>query len=198
MNKAALIGLCVLLFAVVSSTASNAEIKPNMKDHYIRREFEWSAFIHAAEAKNYLTYNFSTLKPLTKVSVAFREGSGSTVLYEEFFYTGGKVLGLHRRKQLVIDKDRVGAIVLGGERLGEPSSGRAVVNALARVMLDFQLRRLVTDVVIVPQENYHEVVQYLAKYGFRANDIPPSDGEQFSFTLRSTPYGFENRMFLSR
>jgi hypothetical protein len=57
-------------------------------------------------------------------------------------------------------------------------------NAVLRVIVDAQLKRLVVDSVLVPDKEFEAVGADLARYGFapRANI---SDGEQLSIHLRS-------------
>jgi hypothetical protein len=170
-----------------------AQIKPSMKDPYIQREFEWSAFVHVSRVDNYLNYRGSTLSPITKVSVTYRDGTDKTKMYEEFFYHRGKVLGMHRRAPLLSADDSPGAIVLGGDL---STDCRACINTLMRVIVDFQLKHRITTVVMVPEDDYADVMSELSDYGFYKRDSIPSDGPQFSFLLRSNPYGQEDMVYL--
>jgi hypothetical protein len=184
------------LASVVSPIPANADIKPNLKDAYIEREFEWAAYVHARKSTSFLNYPQSRLTPMTKVSVTFRDGIKSpTNMYEEFWYHRGKPVGMRRINDVTAKPDKLGAIVLGGQD-DSADSTQALVNALARLVIDFQLRHLVTSVVIVPKDHFGEIVSALSDYKFRATDTPPSSGEQFSLTLRSAPYGYEQVLFL--
>lgn len=190
--------LLLLILTLIVRPAAGADIKPNLKDAYIEREFEWAAYIHARNSNSFLNYPQSRLTPLTKVSVTFRDGVKSPAkMYEEFWYHYGKPLGMRRLNEFTVKADKVGAIVLGGPE-DSANSTHALVNALVRVLLDTQLRHLSTSVVIVPKDQFDDITTALAEYNFRTNDEPPTSGEQFSITLRSTPYGYERVLFLQR
>lgn len=194
--KRILLGLVLTL--ILPPAPAGADFKPNLKDAYIEREFEWAAYIHARNSNSFLNYPQSRLTPLTKVSVTFRDGVKSpTKMYEEFWYHHGKPLGMRRLNELTVKTDKVGAIVLGGPE-DSADSTHALVNALMRLLLDTQLRHLSTSVVIIPKDQFDDITTALAEYNFRTNEEPPTSGEQFSITLRSAPYGYERVLFLQR
>jgi hypothetical protein len=201
MNRFLLIALVLLVVpAWLAGLPADAQTKPSMKGGNIRRNYDWSAFIHAAPAKNYLSYAGSTLHPLTKVSVTLRQATGATAMYEEFWYQRGKVLGVHRKKNTFqqADRDQMGAIVIGGEIDDDPSAVESCVNALARLLIDFQLKHLVTEDVVVPQDSFQTVLGEMRNYGFITRDTIPLDGPQFSIVLRSDPFVDEARLYLAK
>lgn len=191
--------LLSLVLTVPPVRSSDEEPRASMKEQTVRNTYAWSAFIHVARAKNYLNYNGSTLKPVTKVSITLRQGKGPTELYEELFYHDGKALGMHRKNVGFVrpDQAEVGTIILGGELTSAADFPVAAVNALARLLIDFQLRRLVPAAVVVPRSAYESVFAEMQHYGFRVRQTLPTDGPQYSIVLRSVPAAEEAHLFLN-
>jgi hypothetical protein len=194
-NKAlALLSACFALIILIASPI-NAEIRSDLRDPYLEREFDWAMFMDTRELKQFLNYSGSKLHPLIKVRITFRSFSrGDTVNYiaakpyEELWYYRSKPLGLRRYQRLDIQSRYLGAVVVGpvDENIDKTERSNAIANALVRLIVDLQFRDISTAVVLVPKDQYDQIAEGLGRYKFYP-DLQISEGRQVSIHMRSTP-----------
>ena len=180
-----------------------AELKPDLLDAYLERELDWAMFIELPGSNHYLNYAGSQLYPLTIMRINFRafgRGTGapgdSAKIYEELWYHKGKPVGSRRYSQLDIPTRHIGAIVVGAiDNKNEQS--QAVANALVRLVLDLQLKKISPAIVLVPNGSYDQIAEGLGRYNF-VPDILGLDGPQMSIHLRSYPQNKEHYFYYSK
>jgi len=129
----------------------------------------------------------------------FPRGTGSNSaearIYEEPWYHKGMPVGSRRFSQLDIATRNIGAIVVGASDV-QAEQSQAISNALVRLMLDLQLKRISTGIVIVPTDSYDEIAACLGRYNFFTNtNIDLQPGPQMSIHLRSYPRDKDNYFY---
>jgi hypothetical protein len=196
----------VIVLTFICQQPCGALFNPDLIDSYLEREFDWGMFVDVRELRHYLNYPESQLSPLTNVQVHFRWfprddnfAKRKSRVYEEFWYHHGSVIGSRRYNQLHIPAEKIGVVIVG--RTKDSANDRdeitALANALLRVMIDLQLKQIVTSAVMVPMDNYDDVAGCLERYHF-TRDPQLMQGRQMSIHLRSYPQGRDEYYFFKK
>ncbi len=200
-SAALFLALCCLWF--VCPLASFAEFNSNLNADYLEREFEWAMFVETRDLKQYLNYEGTSLHPLTKVWIHWRDyrRSDTTLgaakpsqVYEELWYYRTTPVGSRRHINPTVSGGRVGAVVLGKTN-GSATQAAVATNVALRTIIDLELKDTTTGALMVAAEDYDLVAQNLAAYGFYQKETP-SSGKHMSITLRAYPGGRDERLYL--
>ena len=182
-----------------------AAINEGLADPYFEREFDWAMFIEIPDSRHVLNYPGSQLHPLTKMRVNFRtfaRSGGSEHrpqrIYEELWYHKGKPIGSKRYNQLDIPAGKSGVIAVGSMN-DQADEGQSVANALVRLLLDLQLKKISVCLVLVPEGCYDQVVTGLGRYSFLPeSQIFSMDGAQMGIHLRSYPASKDQYFYFAK
>ncbi|CAN5590182.1 hypothetical protein BH11CYA1_BH11CYA1_40440 [soil metagenome] len=195
----------LILFNQTGGFASIKDMSEYLPDDYLGNEFKWSMVLYLPDVKDSLSYNGSTLDPLTKVSVRFNEYPSAGIVqskaYEEFWYHKKAVLGMRRRNQVRLAAASNGAIILCPRKEKESTDcATAITNALVRVMLDVQFRGANTSLVVVPDSDHPAIVTALERYGFYSEDKLSNNLNEIalSLRLRGYPLGPDKLLYLKK
>ena len=195
-----MVAICLSFFCPM---VSKAELNADLRDPYLEREYDWAMYLDTHDLKQYLTYPGSQLHPITVVRINFRalnRGARtrpkSAAIFEDFWYHNGTPVGLRRYNQLNIAPDLFGVIVIGADD-DQPEHGTAVANALVRLLLDLQLKQIITSVVMVPSRKYDQLAGELGRYGFFPY-MRVMAGQQMSIHLRTYPRGKDQYYFFQK
>jgi hypothetical protein len=187
---ALLLSACLLLSL---ERISFAAIKQELSNEHLLSQFDWALYLDVRDMPSYLNYKGTRLHPLTRIRVFLRKyartaegNSGSTiVVYEDFWYYKGRVIGLRRRLPLKPEANQVGCIMTGA--FAEAAESRqAATDAIVRLLSDLYLKQGVISVVMVPDNQFDGVSSSLARYKFSPN-LGSNEGEQMSLHLQSYP-----------
>jgi hypothetical protein len=178
----------------LSSNPCSAELSEKLVDRYLESQFEWAMFLGAQDVDHYLNYQGSSLQPLSKISVYYRpfppndkaRSEQKAQVYEDFWYHRGRLLGSRYHNRLRLPEERNGAIVIG-KISGGSEEARALANALVRVILDLHFQKLFANVVLVPLQQYDQIVGNMGMYRFYRSETAPESGKQMSIHFRSYP-----------
>jgi len=186
---------CLTLFCQLPCAC---DINPDLVDQYLQKYFDWAMFIDLQNTKQFLNYPGSQLHPLTQLRVNFRSfprgkecSNSPATLYEEFWYHQDVPIGLRRQKELDVEEDQSGAIIVGPV---DDNSVGAVSNALIRLFVELDIKQAPINVVLVPREKYDQIADGLGRYSFSAK-IDVAEGPQPCIHLRSYPWGKEQYLF---
>ena len=189
------------LFALTVQLPCCAEIKPNLVDPYLQREFDWAMYLDARTVDHYLNYTGSTLHPLMRARIRYRyfarrlgPAKWPARTYDELWYHDGKPVGMRRYGQLKIDPRDIGTVIIGFSD-NRVNSSLAITDALVRLLVEMQFQRAVVSVVVVPAEQYSQILANLQLYHI-TTEMPRRRGPQMSIHFRSDPPGQEHYLYL--
>ncbi|MBU6451784.1 MAG: hypothetical protein KGS72_08410 [Cyanobacteria bacterium REEB67] len=189
-------------FLLLTQRPGLAAIKQELSNEHLLSQFDWALYLDVRDMPSYLNYKGSRLHPLTRVRVYLRKytrkaegNSGSTiVVYEDFWYYKGHVIGLRRRIPLRPEANQVGCVMTGAFA-DAPESRQAATDVIVRVLSDLYLKQGVISVVIVPDNQYDAISSNLAHYSFSPN-LGSNEGEQMSLHLQAYPGGKDEYFYL--
>src|SRR5271169_2191907 len=104
-SSALLVGICL---ALLCQFPCAADIKADLADPYLAREFNWGMFIDVRDMKHYLSYPGSRLNPLMLLRVNFRAFPRDksvmipAAIYQDFWYHEDVPIGLRQYSPLAI------------------------------------------------------------------------------------------------
>jgi hypothetical protein len=190
--------IVVACLTLICQLPCASEINTDLFDQYLRSYFDWAMFIGGPVTNQFLNYPGSQLSPLTWVPVNFNSfplgkvgNNTPATLYEEFWYHQDVPVGLRRQKQVEIEEDQSGAIVVGAV---DDNSVGAVTNVLVRLLVELEVKEATINVVMVPREKFYQIAEALGRYSFFAR-FAPAKGQQLSIHLRSYPWGQDEYLF---
>lgn len=203
MLLAAATGFVFFSLNQLSGFAAIRDVELELPEDYLSTEFDWSMLVFRPDVRDRLNYPGSALHPMTKVSVRFSEyhaqGASKSTPYEDFWYKEARPLGLRRHKQLNLQKDSDGTIIIcpKGKASDGDSSG-SVADALVRLMIDVHMRGGETSLVLVPDAEYQEIGHSLKRFGLLPERLvsEAQTYSPFSFRLRSYPDGEDELFYL--
>lgn len=185
----------MLVYLPPHSEAAAKRGGPN--EAYLSREFAWAMFLDTDELKEHLNYKGSQLHPLIRVRASFRSylkerhefEDSPPARYEELWYHKGTPVGLRRYSRLEAPRGQFGAIVVRPCQIEKAGSDLAITNAVVRLLLDLQFKKLATNLVLVPEGAYDLIASDLGSYRFYplSGQLPR---EPLSLHLRSYPYRY--------
>ncbi len=197
--------ICLFILASVLPPAAQSDVNPNLVDNYLERQFDWAMYVDVRNLDHYLNYKGSRLRPLTRARVYYNKYTrphvigttvGQSLVYQDLWYYQGKPVGLRRRAKLAIEPETVGTIVAGNFS-GVPGQAEAATNAMVRLLVEMQLRNIVITNMVVPGDQFQNILDCLRYYRFHIANTP-TDGKQLSILLRSLPPGREEYLYLQR
>lgn len=205
---ATVLGLLGVIF--VGNAPSYSEIiRTDSDNEYLQREFDWAMFLDLQEQSHLLKYQSSSLNPLTKVQINFKPCSrgkgekapkGNSRIYEEIWYK--RTIPLGSKRHFIFDNapHEQGILVL--RSIGAaPERVQIAVNAIMRLLIDLQIKRMPVAVVAVPLEHYDRVASAFEYYRFAKVSLDTEtkmSGKQFHIRLQSYPTARDERYFLQK
>ncbi|MBX9570262.1 MAG: hypothetical protein K2X77_15290 [Candidatus Obscuribacterales bacterium] len=205
---AAFLGLLGVI--LVSAVPSYSEIiRTDSDNEYLQREFDWAMFLDLQEQPHLLKYQSSSLNPLTKVQINFKPCSrgkgekapkGNSRIYEEIWYR--KTIPLGSKRHFLFDNSphEQGIIVL--RNIGTaPERVQIAANAVMRLLIDLQIKKMPVAVVAVPLEHYDRVASAFEYYRFarvNLNTETKMSGKQFHIRLQSYPTAHDECYYLQK
>lgn len=195
--------LSLALFILCCPVPCAADITPDLLDPQLELQYDWAMYMDVHDMKGYLSYPTSRLNHLTDLRVIYRPlargirgaDAQKARVYEEFWYNDEMPVGLHRFQQLQIASNKFGIIYVQPKD-GESDHTPAIANALVRIMVDLWLNNIIAGYVVVPYNQYDQMVSALSRYGFFPR--MSSSGSQLSMHLRSNPSGRDNLFYFQK
>ena len=145
----------------------------------------WVLQIKTKPMPNFLTRPGCKIKPVVKVAVAFSDAynqADETLPYEDLFYGAGHPIGCVQHAALGVTNGTRGAIYLKTDSPQATPEELAVFgNTIKRLYLDLYLKDCQVRDVIIPLNNYSDVVSAFQKDGFQG--LPSADSQEPLNTL---------------
>jgi len=118
---------------------------------------------------NYLRYANSSLSPVDKATVVCTNvsGDGSSSPYESIWFCRGQPYGLERSGPLPVDSGSAIGIQINFNSPPGPMEIKAAVQTILRLYLDSRLNKNPVMTVIVPDEQFAEIVTALGDEHFQ-------------------------------
>lgn len=200
----------VLVSIWIGSIPVSAEIiRADNDNEYLQREFDWAMFLDLEKQHHLFNYQSSSLTKLTKVQINYkacprgegkRAAKGNSRIYEELWYKNATPIASKRHFQIESLSNEQGIIVL--RKIGASEEDvQIAVNAVMRMLLDMQIKKMPVAVIAVPAESYESVADRFQFYRFsKVSLITESKmvGKQFSIQLQSYPSGKDERYYLQK
>lgn len=172
-------------------------------DSTLNERFDWVIFVNVKELKSYLNYKGSTLNPVAKLSITYRqtprfnkERELKMFTYEDLWYHEGSAVGCRRYHELKLNRGEQGAIRImpSQDADNEPA---AIANAITRILLDVGLNRSSVASVFTPKNALKDITYELEKFNFVPYVPRPDSGVrgQLSLFLSSDPPGQNQYLF---
>lgn len=116
------------------------------------------------------------LPNLVRVSVTGRYTADASkpeeTPYEDLFYSSGRAIGARRHSPLAIGAGTLGVVEILEGPLGSTGAEKdAACGAIARLIVDINLRRAAVKRMVIPDGSFDAVVEGLRRYGFKTS--PP-------------------------
>ncbi len=160
-------------------------------DSTLNERYDWVITINVKIQKDYLNYKTSSLTPMTKLSVAYRETprlkqnanrNTDVVQFEELWYHDCSAIGCRRYCPLGLTPGEQGIIrVIPSDDASRSSC--AIANAITRLLLDVGLLRCSLTAVFVPLDAVDAVISDFAKFNFQYLTPSPEKAVQSSMML---------------
>lgn len=194
-----LAGLASLFLLFLFQGSCESEISSNMDMPYLGQQYDWAVFIEVKNVSHYLNYSGTTLHPLTKVRIYFRQFKGlaepsTSKLCEEIWYYKSIPIGSRCLLAPAAGRGTYGALVIGNQD-GTMNHAAAATDAAMRMMIDLLASKAATAAMIVPLNSYENVVRELCAYGFTEHKLPGT-GKHMSVVLRSFPESKDDQLFV--
>jgi hypothetical protein len=175
----------------------------------LTNQYDWLVYVNVDHFTHYLNYPTSSLTPVDRFTVVYRKTAAAFVLrsvqaptfepfkYEEFWYHGGRAIGLRRYQDAPMPQNEQGAIFFRYPSQTDVSNyPAATANCAARLLMETLLKRSIVAAVIVPGDCFEQISDALRTLAF----LPVqrgSGGNDQSLTLRllSEPPGMERYFY---
>jgi hypothetical protein len=191
----------VILIAIIIASAVCPRVSANNldfdinSDYEMDRRYDWTMDVKVTNAKNYLNYAGSRLKPLVKLSISYRmnprfsKAPTKFIDYEELWYQEGRAVGCRRLHNLDIPGTYQGALrVVPSPDADEHSE--AVSGAIPRLVLDLALRNCVISMLFVPKDIFYNTISGLSRYNFYQSTSGAAGATSIHLLFVSNPLGF--------
>jgi len=130
--------------------------------------------LSAEEVPNYLDYRGSSLTPVVRVKVSYREidknRNNTEEKYEDLWYANGKPVGLVRYRPLALYRSQI-MVRVDQQRLQECEID-AIANSIIRVYLDAALNDDTIYSCVVPDDSFHDVLSAFQLHQFYSPGSP--------------------------
>jgi hypothetical protein len=142
---------------------------------------DWTIDINTKLLDRVMRYPNSRLHPVIKASIYFKQPTRDEhvepTIYEDIYYSRGRVIGLRRHNPLHIRSGTIGVIHVSGSSSDlRNDEACAAANAIVKLYLDLYLRKAALRFVVVSREFFDMVLQGLERYGFRPAFATPEQG----------------------
>lgn len=168
----------------------------------------WSIVITTQQLKECLDFPNSKMQPFIKAAVDFEQPMEEvdtaydgtekahtavpTTRYEDLYFGGTHILGLHRLHELSVEEGAAGVIkVANFDSAARSEQAAAASSTIARLMLDLYRRRAPLKFVQVTPDNFDILIGELKRYGFCPAYVTPEHpvSATFMLTIRAEPTG---------
>ncbi|MDR3616973.1 MAG: hypothetical protein P4L53_25670 [Candidatus Obscuribacterales bacterium] len=196
---------CVLMLNICLAAPATAQDAGEyvISDSSLDQRFDWVITMNAQIIKNYLNYPTSTLTPMTKLSIIYRQTPrlnqnriSQVVQFEDLWYHNCAAIGCRRYHELGLTPGEQGVIrVIPSDDAN--NSTCAIANAVTRLMLDVGLMRCSVAALYVPVASIDSVLADFAKFNFLPYQPSPDNAIRSSMTIfvASDPPGVKKYLY---
>jgi hypothetical protein len=155
----------------------------------LEQRFDFIITVQTQVLKGYMTYQGSTLNPITQLTVTYQETPrlnqnrvSKTVQYEDLWYHDCKAIGCRRYNVFQIEPGEQGAIRFVPSA-DASNSGCAIANATTRLLLDIGLNKSSLAAVFVPADAVGSVTTQFEQFNFHPYTPQPDHGIKAAMAL---------------
>lgn len=179
-NKSWHASLCALASvlacnAIFANAAFAEQSFSFVDDNWISSRYDWAIYLYPKSLPNFLNYPTSGLSPGLnlivnyKVAARFHPRSLEQIHYEDLWYHGATPIGCRMISKLEIGPGWQGAIVVPPSEEANRSAG-AIANAIARLLLDVNLKKCTLVVVFAEPQLERQICDQLGLFRFHRTD----------------------------
>ncbi len=180
----------MFLAALLVLVAQPARTQDSLFDNSsLDQRFDFVITVQTQVLKNYMSYQGSTLNPITQLSVTYRETPrlnrdrvSKTVQYEDLWYHDCHAIGCRRYNVFQIEPGEQGAIRFVPSQ-DTTASGCAIANATTRLLLDIGLNQSALAAVFVPADAVGSVTSEFEQFNFHPFTPKPDHGLKAAMSL---------------